>query len=157
MMKIGVISDTHGNMECIERVVEKAGDVQAWFHCGDFASDAEYLRKTTGKAVYSVCGNCDTSTGAPATQIVELEGKRFFLTHGHLYNVYSNYYTLELSARENNCDAAVFGHTHVPTLEFSSVMLLNPGSPTRPLCDYPATFAIISICNEKMTADICRL
>jgi putative phosphoesterase len=36
-----------------------------------------------------------------------------------------------LSARFPNCEAVVYGHTHVPQAErFGGVWMLNPGSPT---------------------------
>ena len=34
-MKIGIVSDTHGNMGAVEAVAEAASDVEIWLHAGD--------------------------------------------------------------------------------------------------------------------------
>ena len=43
MTRIGVIADTHGGTEELERCIAKAGEVAGWFHLGDFVSDAKLL------------------------------------------------------------------------------------------------------------------
>ena len=42
-MKIGLISDTHGNTAAIDQAVELAGEIDLWLHAGDMIHDAEYL------------------------------------------------------------------------------------------------------------------
>ena len=51
------------------------------------------------------------------------------MTHGHLYDVGFDLFTLVDAAKEHGCDVALFGHTHVPeNTEFGSVKVLNPGT-----------------------------
>ena len=57
-MRIGIVSDTHGDSYAIRRVIEQAGRVDAWIHLGDNTRDAEAFGKD-GTPVYSVAGNCD--------------------------------------------------------------------------------------------------
>jgi putative phosphoesterase len=58
-----------------------------------------------------------------------LGGKRFFFTHGHVYDVKYGLYRLDLAAREYQADIALFGHTHVPYEEYADgLYLFNPGS-----------------------------
>jgi putative phosphoesterase len=56
------------------------------------------------------------------------------MTHGHLCSV--SYGTQELArqALGNECDIAIFGHTHRPKIDDSSerLLILNPGSITFP-------------------------
>ena len=59
MKKILVVSDTHGNRINIDKALQKYSDADIIIHLGDYVRDAEYIRKRTGKRVYSVKGNCD--------------------------------------------------------------------------------------------------
>lgn len=132
-MRIGVISDTHGNEWAVSACVAAAGPVDAWIHLGDHASDAKALL-AGGKPVYGVCGNMDVpSAASPRERVVELAGQRLFLCHGNNYGVKSSPLKVLLRARELGCAAALFGHTHIPFLdEGGDVLLLNPGSPSLP-------------------------
>ena len=39
-MRIGVMSDSHGDTAAVKRAVEFAGNVDIWLHAGDYCSDA---------------------------------------------------------------------------------------------------------------------
>ena len=58
-MRIGVMSDSHGNTMAVDRAIELAGSVDCWLHAGDLIEDAEYLAMVTDKKVINVAGNCD--------------------------------------------------------------------------------------------------
>lgn len=61
--------------------------------------------------------------------MVELEGVKILLCHGHRYHVKSTLLPLYLAARENGVRLALFGHTHTALLEEKDgITLLNPGS-----------------------------
>ena len=131
-MRIAVISDTHGNKWALESCIQAAGKVDAWFHLGDITRDTYALEKT-GVPVFAVRGNTDFMMDEPLERIVEMGGVRFFLCHGHTYQVGNSLYRLSCKAQECNCEAAFFGHTHIPMLEERGpVVLMNPGSPTSP-------------------------
>ena len=57
-----------------------------------------------------------------------MEGKRIFLTHGHLYGVKSSYDSLREMGRKMKCDIILFGHTHREFLEEKDMILANPGA-----------------------------
>ena len=83
-MKIGLISDTHGNGAAVRKVVELAHDVDMWLHAGDCVEDAEYLEQIADVGVVKVVGNSDWSNNSAPTEIVvEVAGHSVFLTHGH--------------------------------------------------------------------------
>ena len=62
-MKIGIISDTHGSMAAIRKVLATAPPVECWIHCGDYAMDANALHNMINQTVYAVSGNCDVMRG----------------------------------------------------------------------------------------------
>ena len=51
------------------------------------------------------------------------------ITHGHYYGVSIAFDQLAEAARSRGCNAAFFGHIHVPVVEKEAgVLLVNPGS-----------------------------
>ena len=143
-MKIGIMSDSHGDRRAIDRAVERAGKVDLWLHAGDCAPDAAYLALVSAVRVENVAGNTDWPDGkTPDEIVVEAAGHRIFLTHGHIYGVRSTLKMLVAAAKEAQADIAVYGHTHVKKLEKKdNLIILNPGSPSRPR-DYAPSFAIL--------------
>lgn len=131
-MRIGVLSDTHGEEWALSACLAAAGTVDAWLHLGDYISDSVAL-EAAGKPVYAVCGNMDAFTAGPRERVVELSGARVFLCHGHSYGVKDSPLRVALRARELGCGIALFGHTHMPFLdEGGDLLLMNPGSPSFP-------------------------
>ena len=77
-----------------------------------------------------VCGNCDFfAGGTPDTQLLELEGRRVLITHGHRQNVKSGLLELKSQALRSHADIVLFGHTHQSLLtEQDGLLLANPGA-----------------------------
>lgn len=172
MVRIGVVSDTHGSASAIDRCIAAAGEVDGWFHLGDYARDARLLADKTGKPVYCVTGNCDgfPSGGTPELRfpdkqtvivseaVVTAGGARIFLCHGHMYDVDLGPWTLSYRGEELQCAAALFGHTHRGELSaYGSLLLLNPGSPYRPRGGSKASFAILEAENGDVNARMITL
>ena len=169
MMRICVISDTHGSKTAVEAVVSAAGGVDGYFHLGDYAGDAKLIAQTTGKPVYAVLGNCDYGFSREAEEcvfpeaqkritsecVVNIGGARVFLCHGHLYDADLGAYTIGYRAEELNCSAALYGHTHRGELSaFGRVLKLNPGSPSRPRGGSKPSFAILTVEDGSVNATI---
>ena len=138
MKLFGVLSDTHGSASAIDAALDRLSGVDAFIHLGDLVSDAEHIASRTGKPVHAVRGNCDvfsSAKGQYGTELVlEEEGVRILLVHGHAHEVdaYSTY-AARLRALELGCGALFYGHTHIPQLvQRDGLILLNPGSPSRP-------------------------
>ncbi len=158
-MKIGIISDTHGNWASIDDVVCMAQKMDMWLHCGDCVQDAEYLQELVSVPVHYVYGNCDWPTGnASYEKIVDAEGHKIFLTHGHNYGVrYTQEYIME-AAESQGADIAVYGHTHVVAYQPGELLVLNPGSAARPRDDNRGSFMIMELKeNEKPKVTVIRL
>lgn len=146
-MKIGLISDTHGNTAVIDQAVELAGEIDLWLHAGDMIHDAEYLDMAYDAKVVNVAGNCDWGNrSVPEEEIVEAEGHRIFLTHGHIYGVKGSPYGMVQAAEENGADIAVFGHSHVAFKEkIDGVLLINPGSLAYPRDGGGQSFMVLEL------------
>ena len=131
MKRILVFSDSHDTLALCEKTIRNV-PCDLILHAGDYVRDAQELKKRfPDKELIYVRGNCDFRAYAQDDEIVELDGVRIFLTHGHKYAVKyeDSYRTLAAAARAKDCSVAVFGHTHEAyTGENDGVLLLNPGS-----------------------------
>lgn len=130
MLKILVLSDSHRTMRNMECALERERP-DCVIHLGDHLRDAVQLgRYFPSVPVYAVPGNCDLpEPGEPLWRLEELEGVRIFMTHGHAYGVKRGLLSLELAAREQDADVALFGHTHSAFCRAKDgLWLMNPGA-----------------------------
>ena len=158
-MKIGIISDTHGNLNSVDDAVAVAQNMEMWLHCGDCVPDAEYLQTIVDVPVYGVAGNCDWPMGDTCYErIVDAAGHKIFLTHGHNYGVrYTQEYIME-AAESQGADIAVYGHTHIVDNVKGSVWVLNPGSASRPRDENRGSFMIMELFeNVEPKIEVIRL
>lgn len=162
-MKILFLSDIHGSFPALQSVLDYydrhqyemlvlLGDILNYGPRNglckglDPQAVAELLNQRIDHIV-AVRGNCDSEVDqmllhfpiqSTYTLLVD-GGKRFFITHGHIYN--------EKKMPEGPaCDVFVYGHTHLMKLEPADAeqkkpVILNTGSPTFPKGGNPATFA----------------
>jgi putative phosphoesterase len=132
-MRIGVVSDSHGDVGILNQVIAAAGPVEYWLHAGDYYRDGWRLAEMTGLTVTVVAGNCDRTNAVLADEYIELAGKKIWLTHGHRYNVKYGVNELAWWGRQYGVDVVVFGHTHIPyNHHHDGILLFNPGSPGAP-------------------------
>lgn len=146
-MRIAVISDTHGEIDLVVRKLISIKDVDLILHLGDYSKDAEKISKKLSVKSVIVKGNGDFGTLYNEDELVEMYGKKIFLTHGHRYGVHRNLNNLYYRGLELEADIILYGHTHVPlVLEENGITIMNPGSPTNPRSlDGKLTFGIIDI------------
>lgn len=132
-MIIAVVSDTHGIVLPVAYSLQR-NKVDIVLHLGDNASDAKKIEQITGMEIYAVAGNCDeNSKDVPEELVLEIRRKKFFLTHGHNYDVDNGIDKIVEKAKEIGADYALFGHTHVHLRErVDGITVLNPGSTTIP-------------------------
>lgn len=154
MLRILVMSDSHGRNEnvelAIEQVREEIGEFQMLIHLGD-VGDAREIESLAGVPCYIVRGNTDYDVKLLNANVIEAGGHRIFATHGHLYQVDMRLDLLRFAALENDCDIAMYGHTHVPYLEEDpdDVTILNPGSISKPRqADHRYTYMVMEIDDE---------
>lgn len=155
MLRILIMSDSHGRNENVElaiaQVREEIGEFQMLVHLGD-VGDARELESLAGVPCYIVRGNTDYDAKLLNANVIEAGGHRIFATHGHLYQVDMRLDLLRFAALENDCDIAMYGHTHVPYLEEDpdDVTILNPGSISKPRqADHRYTYMVMEIDDEE--------
>ena len=133
MMRVGVFSDSHGDHEALDALLEKMGYLDAVCFLGDVARDAEHLgdrllEMPHHPTLYAVRGNNDyySCCTLPWERLIELGGIKIYMAHGHRFASLS---ALMYKAQECGAKIAMFGHTHQALCEYADgVMLLNPGS-----------------------------
>ena len=155
-MRIGVISDTHRDINSIERLGEKIRDLDVLIHLGDNVEDVALLKKHYKGKIINVRGNCDFAAGTPNDLVEEICGKKFFLTHGHRYGVKENLLRLRYMALETGADIVLYGHTHIGQIDFEEgIWYINPGSVSEPR-DGARSYAIININGECIEPNLIR-
>ena len=108
-MRIIAMSDSHGDFSKVRRVFEENPGAGCYIHLGDGARDFEEAGWIFPEAPRkSVQGNCDFGREEPLSGLLEIEGKRIFFTHGHLWRVKDGLEELERAAREGHGAAVVF-------------------------------------------------
>ncbi len=128
-MRVLVISDTHGYHKNLDRVLELERPYQQVIHLGDLEGDEDYLEAAAGCPVEAVRGNNDYFSPLPQEQIIEIAGKRIFMTHGHYYYVVAGLEHLIREAKGRDVDIVMFGHIHRPVIrQEGALMVINPGS-----------------------------
>lgn len=131
-LRIAIVSDTHDNwkvaLESIKENIRAEGAIDYLVMLGDYASDGRMLEKELEIPAYIVRGNCDGFSGEAEEQVFELGGWRFFICHGHRYQVKSTYQSVYYRGQELAADFVLFGHTHQAMYEEGEVTLINPGA-----------------------------
>lgn len=153
-MKIVVFSDSHGKLDWMIAAVE-AEKPNHIFFLGDHERDGwDLSRLYPVIPLNAVRGNCDWGPGAEEW-LVELEGVRFLLTHGHRYGAKTGYSGLIGAGLRTCADVVCFGHTHtaVDKMTDEGVRLFNPGTIGGPHGQY-VTYGVITVKDKKITAEI---
>lgn len=156
-MKIGIVSDSHGDLYALKRAIELMGKVDMIIHLGDHCKDAEIVSKELKKDIIYIRGNCDFTAGTDCDKIINAQNKKILITHGHNYNVKSNYANLHYKALEEEVDMVFFGHTHFAQIfDIDNMVFVNPGSVSRPK-DGIETFALVTIEDNIVIPSIVEL
>ncbi|QQK07463.1 phosphodiesterase [Miniphocaeibacter halophilus] len=160
-MKIGILSDTHGDIVQTKKVLKILQDCEYIIHCGDVLYHgprndlpknynprdlATYLSKLEN--IYYIRGNCDSDVDEMVIK-KDLKSKSRVFNFGK-YTIFAIHGYEETEekriekAREFNANIVVSGHTHVKVLKkIDNIIVINPGSTTIPK-DGTSSCAIIN-------------
>ena len=128
-------------------------------HAGDFVSSGflEELR-AIGPAVEAVHGNMDEpelKASLPKQRAVEVGELRIGMVHDAGPRSGRE---ARLAARFEDCEAVVYGHTHVPQVErYQHLWVLNPGSPTDRRRQPVHTMIVLQIRGSRITPELVTL
>lgn len=149
-MQILVVSDTHGDYVTFDKLIRSKPKAEIVIFCGDGHSDFEEVKRNYPEKMFiGVKGNCDWSCPLPNLELRTIEGKKFYITHGHIENVKYGLGALKRRAMEEKADIVLYGHTHVANIEHEAynyyeadgekdrgMWIMNPGSLRRFECSY---------------------
>jgi hypothetical protein len=161
-LRVAVISDTHlprGARQLPAECLRLLTGADLVLHGGDFVSAAflDELR-ALGPPVEGVYGNMDEAALKellPRERVVELREERIGMVHipGPAAGREAR-----LAAHFPDCDAVVYGHTHVPQVErFQHLWILNPGSPTERRTALVHSMLILEIRRGRITPELVTL
>lgn len=141
-MKICVFSDSHGSSSKMLAAIEEHSP-ELIIHLGDGEGDTEKIKSQFPLIpLKAVKGNCDRFSVLPERALIEINGCRIFMTHGHTLGVKGGTEVLEHTAGAAGARLALFGHTHRPLCrQIGDMWLLNPGS----CAGSSASFALVTI------------
>jgi len=145
MLRLGIISDTHGLLRP-EAELCLAG-VDHIIHAGDIgrADLIDRLRRIA--PVTAIRGNVDTADWAkafPETQTVRLDGRSFHVVH--------DIRDLRIDPAIDGIDVVISGHSHRVRVEtIDGVLYLNPGSAGPRRFKLPVTLATLEITAGKLS------
>ncbi|MDG6244428.1 MAG: metallophosphoesterase [Methanolobus sp.] len=139
-MKIILISDTHLETDTIPDYLSDIFEpYEMIIHAGDFDSLSFFKALDATGKLKAVHGNSDETelkTILPEKLIFEVEGIKIGVVHEPALSIVDNTASRYM-ALEMGVDVLVFGHLHRPIIEKSDVILICPGSPTKPRMSDP--------------------
>ena len=150
IMKILIMSDSHGRRDLVEKCIKQHQDAEAVCFLGDVLADIRGMEQIfPEKQFYSVRGNCDFGSDVPLQQLVILQGTGILLTHGHAHWVNYGFDNLVECSRKLGAKIALYGHTHVPYNQYhDGVYVLNPGSIAFPRDGSRPSYGLIEITSK---------
>jgi len=153
-LKILVISDSHNFKKYIFEAIESETPDMI-LHLGDNMKDCEDLDALYPQIpLRGVKGNCDTFVKGLDIDEFTLEGKRFMMTHGHLFGVKSGKDRILKSAIDRSVDVLLYGHTHIPYHAIlDRLTAVNPGS----LGGADKSYAVLEIKNGDVFCQLKNL
>lgn len=158
-VEIFVVSDTHGRIEDFINYSKKLDKPDLIIHLGDYVEDGFEIKERMGIETIIVKGNCDflINGNINEEEILTLNEKRIFITHGHRYNVKMDILDLFYRAKEEMADLVLFGHTHAPLIsEEGGILFMNPGSPSLPRGLIDKSFGFLDI-EEQINTKIIEI
>lgn len=160
-MKLLFVSDIHGSFYYANKAmeifqVENADYIvllgDELYHGARNPLPKEYnpvevtnLLNKFARKIIAVRGNCDSEVDQMVLDFpvmsdystILYNGRRLFLTHGHIYNINN-------IPKLNEGDVLIYGHTHVPLAEKKDgIFVINPGSITFPKENNPNTYGVL--------------
>ena len=150
-MKILVMSDSHGCKDYMLKAV--ALESPEWIlHLGDRVRDCVDIEfEYPDIPLRKVSGNCDRDSAKLDIDEFTLGGKRFFMTHGHLFGVKTGKGRIVATAVNRGADILLFGHTHIPHHSVAEdFIMLNPGS----IGTGGKSYAVIEIINGVVSCEL---
>lgn len=150
MMKIIVVSDSHGFNERIDEVLRWEPDADCYIHCGDIEDmESAYPMFRIVKGNNDFIGNYPDHIQIPALT------HRILVMHGHQFSYANRISRMAAYAKQEHCDIICYGHTHIAAIDHvEGVLAVNPGSLWRSRNGRGPSYAVLVIENDQVQAQI---
>lgn len=147
-MRLVILSDSHGGYANFRKVILKHMDeAKAFLFLGDGSQEFNTAKiDFPDLEFHAVKGNNDIMFDQPLQRIVSYSNTNILMMHGHTAPIF--YFTENIveSAKQNNCQIVLYGHTHVPVTDYcDGVHILNPGSIQYPRGGTKKSYGVIDI------------
>ena len=168
-MKLIIASDIHGSYRYAKKLMEEyqregasemilLGDL--YYHGPRNELSQEYKPMKVAEILNSlkdkllvVKGNCDAEVDEMISEfkfndhiLMEINGKKFYFTHGHKYNIENIPY--------DDFDVMIYGHIHQGFIqEKEGFVFANPGSISLPKCNSVHSY-IVLVDNKIVLKDV---
>jgi uncharacterized protein len=152
-MRILAVSDSHHDISALSPALRKfAGEVDLIAHMGDGVGDLEIAARRDGirlPRVEGVRGNGDHDPALWPRRLIGSSARPILLLHGHLDGANESLGKIIAAAEDSGARLVLFGHTHKAISELHrGILVLNPGSISRPRGRDRPTFAVIDAPEE---------
>jgi putative phosphoesterase len=148
MIRIGVISDTHGLLRPQALMALQGCD--PIIHAGDVGDPAIIDALAKIAPVFAIRGNVDRGDWArslPETVSVEVKNCLIYVLH--------SLDDLDFAPEARGFRAVIYGHSHRPSIETrSGILYVNPGSAGPRRFDLPVTVAHLTLAEGRLSASI---
>ena len=162
-MKVGVVSDSHGNLEYLRRacrmLIERGAEILV--HLGDeIEPDSKILAEFPARSICvpGVFEKAYKDPSIPNRILTELGGLRVLITHtpeSHENDLPGDLKPEEIR-RERKADLILYGHTHLYDARMEEgVLLINPGHlKVSDKKGRPPSFALLDIEGRRAKVEI---
>ncbi len=129
LYKLVVISDIHGDMSRLERLLPVINSADYLIFCGDGVKEIIRVRGLITVPIVCVKGNCDLVSDITEIATTKFGDTRAMITHGHRFGTKQSIGLLLSEALKKHCNLVFFGHSHVyfDRIE-SGIHFINPGA-----------------------------
>lgn len=145
MIRILVISDTHGHLTRLRDLVLNCPSIDYYLHLGDSQVSSDFLHP-----FISVRGNCDYDYSFSPSKTIKTQYGEIYLSH------INTFFKDDFNFRPEKI--FLHGHTHIPNITKleNNKFLVNPGSLDRPRDGSNGTYLIIEWSSSMITFKICE-
>jgi|LFRM01.1.fsa_nt_gb putative phosphoesterase len=148
---IGVISDTHGLYR--PEISEIFNGVDYIIHAGDVGGIWVLDKLKEIAPVLAIKGNTDKLSSIPGLSvdaILKTASSSIYLLH--------NIADLDLDSQAAGFNAVIYGHSHLPSIEFhKDILFFNPGSAGPRRFRLPISVGLLRVDGSKLKPEIIEL
>jgi uncharacterized protein len=162
-MLLGILSDSHGNVEAIQEVASRflAAKVNQVFHLGDDYLDVLFLEAVNLKVLAVPGLYCPEyrDPTIPNRRLETLAGVKILMTHSPEASKFDQPGDLDPEGASPDVDIVLYGHTHIPSIkEIQGVLWVNPGHlKAHDRRGYPFSYALMRLAPPTVDVRIVAL